>query len=145
MPPTLSLILFFFFLFLNLSALTFSPVSALGFNWGTSASHPLSPFKVVQLLNSNNITKIKLLDPNPLVLQALSASTLQLTIAIPNPMLKLLNSSRKAAESWVHDNVTRYLSGGTGGVRIEYASLTPSLSLNQLIHSHLEIKRRIHY
>ncbi|XP_008463840.2 glucan endo-1,3-beta-glucosidase 9 isoform X1 [Cucumis melo] len=121
MPPNLSLILFFFFL--NLSALTFSTVSAVGFNWGTAASHPLSPFKVVQLLNSNNITKVKLLDPNPLVLQALSGSTVQLTIGIPNPMLKLLNSSRKAAESWVHDNVTRYLSGGTGGVRIEYIAV----------------------
>lgn len=119
MPPNLCLILFFF---VNLSALAFSPVSAVGFNWGTAASHPLPPLKVVNLLNSNNITKIKLLDPNPLVLQALSGSNVQVSIGIPNSMLKLLNSSRKAAESWVHDNVTRYFSGGAAGVRIEYGS-----------------------
>ncbi|XP_023512981.1 glucan endo-1,3-beta-glucosidase 9 [Cucurbita pepo subsp. pepo] len=121
MPPNLCLIFFFFFI--NLSALSFSPASAVGFNWGTAASHPLPPVKVVDLLNSNNITKIKLLDPNPLVLQALSGSNVQVTVGIPNLMLKILNSSRKAAESWVHDNVTRYLSGGAGGVRIEYIAV----------------------
>jgi hypothetical protein len=38
-------------------------------------------------------------------------------------MLKSLNSSKKVAESWVHDNVTRYVSSGNSGVRIEYVSL----------------------
>ncbi|CAA6656905.1 unnamed protein product [Spirodela intermedia] len=40
-------------------------------------------------------------------------------------MLGALNASRKAAEGWVHDNVTRYVSGnaGAGVVRIEYVAI----------------------
>lgn len=92
-------------------------------NWGTTASHPLPPTKVVELLKANNITKVKLFDADPLVLQALSGSNIGVTVGIPNSMLKSLNSSKKAAESWVHDNVTRYFSGGTNRVRIEYIAV----------------------
>ncbi len=91
-------------------------------NWGTTASHPLPPPKVVELLKSNNITKVKLSDADPLVLQALSESNIGVTVGIPNTMLRSFNSSKKAAESWVHDNVTRYFSNGGSGVRIEYVS-----------------------
>lgn len=93
---------------------------AIGVNWGTMASHPLPPPKVVELLKSNNINKVKLFDADPLVLQALSGSNIGVTVGIPNTMLRSLNSSKKAAESWVHDNVTRYISNGGSRVRIEY-------------------------
>jgi hypothetical protein len=112
-------------LFIILSALASmgsdSVAEAIAVNWGTKASHPLPPAKVVELLKSNNITKVKLFDADPLVLQALSGSNIAVTVGIPNSMLKTFNSSMKAAQSWVHDNVTRYFpsSGGTG-VRIEY-------------------------
>lgn len=96
-------------------------VGAVGVNWGTTASHPLSPPKVVELLKSNNITKVKLFDADPAVLEALSGSNIYVTVGIPNSMLRSINSSRKAAQSWVHDNLTRYFSDGGGGVRIEYA------------------------
>lgn len=98
-----------------------SLAGAIGVNWGTNASHPLPPANVVELLKSNNIAKVKLFDADPLVLEALSGSNIGVTIGIPNSLLKSLNSSKKAAESWVHDNVTRYFSAGHGnGVRFEY-------------------------
>ena len=97
-----------------------SRVGAVGVNWGAAASHPLPPPKVVELLKSNNVTKVKLLDSDPLVLQSLSGSNIYVTVGIPNSMLRNLNSSKKAAESWVHDNLTRYLPSGGSGVRIEY-------------------------
>jgi hypothetical protein len=109
-----------FLLFLTASNIT---VQAIGVNWGTTSSHPLPPDKVVELLKSNKITKVKLFDADPLVLQALSGSNIGVTVGIPNSMLKSLNSSKKVAESWVHDNVTRYVSSGNSGVRIEYVSL----------------------
>lgn len=107
---------FFFFFFI----LTISRVRAIGINWGNTASHPLPPPKVVELLKSNNVTKVKLFDADPLVLPALSGSNIGVTVGIPNSMLRSFNSSKKAAESWVHDNVTRYFSNGGSGVRIEY-------------------------
>lgn len=74
----------------------------------------------MKLLKSNNINKVKLFDAKPDVLQALSGSNIGVTVGIPNVMLRSLNSSRKAADNWVHDNVTRYVSNGGGGARIEY-------------------------
>ncbi|KAM7259219.1 hypothetical protein ACFE04_014960 [Oxalis oulophora] len=95
---------------------------SIGVNWGTTASHPLPPSKVVELLKSNGITKVRLFNAEPILLQALSNSNADVTVTVPNSMLKSLNSSRKAAESWVHDNVTRY-SGPTAAVRIQYVAI----------------------
>lgn len=122
MPPNLRLIIIFFLFAILVLA---SRARAIGVNWGATVSHPLPPPKVVELLKSNNINKVKLFDADPLVLQALSGSNLGVTVAIPNTMLRSLNSSKKAAESWVHDNVTRYISNGGSGVRIEYAFFFP--------------------
>ncbi|GAB2234099.1 hypothetical protein Droror1_Dr00003336 [Drosera rotundifolia] len=99
--------------------------AAVGVNWGNNASHPLPAHTVVQLLKSNAITKLKLSDSNPAVLRALAGSNINVVVGVPNSMLETLNSSLKATESWVHDNVTRYVSGGGGGgvVRIEYIAV----------------------
>ncbi|CAK9164164.1 unnamed protein product [Ilex paraguariensis] len=121
MSSNLSLVLSF--LLAISSSSCSSRAQAMGVNWGTTASHPLPPAKVVELLKSNNITKIKLFDADPFVLNALSGSKIDLTIGIPNSMLRSLNSSKKAAESWVHDNLTRYSSDGANGVRIEYIAV----------------------
>lgn len=115
--PTIS----FSIIFTLLTISTLARVAhSVGVNWGTMASHPLPPPKVVKLLKSNNINKVKLFDANPDVLQALSGSNIGVTVGIPNNMLRNLNSSKKAADSWVHDNVTRYVSNGGSRARIEY-------------------------
>ncbi|PKU64534.1 glucan endo-1,3-beta-glucosidase 9 [Dendrobium catenatum] len=100
--------------------------TAVGVNWGTSSSHPLPSAMVVSgLLQSNNITSVKLFDADPSVLESLSGSRINVVVGIPNNMLSALNSSKKAAASWVHDNITRYLPNGgvEGGVRIEYIAV----------------------
>ncbi|KAK1426872.1 hypothetical protein QVD17_15552 [Tagetes erecta] len=97
-----------------------SRVESIGVNWGTTASHPLPPSKVVELLKLNKITKLKLSDSNPQVLESLSASNIDVTVTIPNSMLRSLNTSLKSAQSWVHDNLTRYISAHT---RIEYIAI----------------------
>lgn len=108
-----------FALLLLASLLTSAKVDGLGVNWGTAASHPLPPHKVVELLKANGIAKVKLFDADPLVLQSLSGSNIHVTVGIPNSMLRGLNSSLKAAESWVHDNLTRFVSDGASRVLIE--------------------------
>ena len=89
----------------------------IGFYWGRASSQPLPPQKVAAgLLQANNIARVMLPDADPLLLQSLSGSGIAIAVGIPNEMLAALNASKKAAEGWVHDNVTRYLSGN---VRIE--------------------------
>ncbi|KAK4278530.1 hypothetical protein QN277_016366 [Acacia crassicarpa] len=117
--PTNSCFIFFFFAITSMVC----RVRAVGVNWGTLASHPLPPRKVVSLLKTNNINKVKLFDADSNVLQALSGSNIDVTVGIPNTMLRSLNSSKKAADSWVHDNVTRYFYNGGTGVRIEYIAV----------------------
>ncbi|KAL2333013.1 hypothetical protein Fmac_014226 [Flemingia macrophylla] len=117
MPPTCCILV------LIIAATMFCVVGAVGVNWGTMASHPLPSSKVVKLLKSNNINKVKLFDANSDVLQALSGSNVAVTVGIPNAMLRTLNSSKKAADSWVHDNVTRYMSNGGTVTRIEYVAV----------------------
>ncbi|KAM1255795.1 hypothetical protein ACFX2G_030590 [Malus domestica] len=117
MPSNLCTLLF-------LLETTVSTCGSIGVNWGTTVSHPLPQTKVVELLKSNNVTKVKLFDVDPGVLRTLSQSKLSVTVGIPNALLKSLNSSKKVAESWVHDNVTRYVSNGDdGGVKIEYVAV----------------------
>ncbi|KAL3624007.1 hypothetical protein CASFOL_032823 [Castilleja foliolosa] len=113
----------FISLLLLLSISTLAEVDGLGVNWGTAASHPLPPREVVELLKANNIAKVKLFDADPLVLQSLSGSSIRVTVGIPNYMLRSLNSSLKAAEGWVHDNLTRYVSDGASRVLIDYVAV----------------------
>ncbi|GER25670.1 glucan endo-1 3-beta-glucosidas [Striga asiatica] len=110
-------------LILALSAAALSEVDGLGVNWGTAASHPLQPRKVVELLKANGIAKVKLFDADPQVLQSLSGSGIWVTVGIPNSMLRGLNSSLKAAESWVHDNLTRFVSDGASRAKVNICSV----------------------
>ncbi|KAG9445065.1 hypothetical protein H6P81_016405 [Aristolochia fimbriata] len=98
---------------------------SLGVNWGRSSSHPLAPATVVAMLQANNVSKVKLFDVDPLVMEALSGSKIDVMVGIPNEMLRLLNASKKAAVDWVHNNVTRYVdnTGGGGVVNIEYIAI----------------------
>ncbi|KAG4377192.1 hypothetical protein GLYMA_18G058300v4 [Glycine max] len=113
----------FLFTFLIITSSIACVAGAVGVNWGTMASHPLPPHKVVKLLKSNSITKVKLFDANSDVLQALSGSNIDVSVGVPNTMLRSLNSSKKAADSWVHDNVTRYMPNVGSVTRIEYVAV----------------------
>ncbi|XP_072975866.1 glucan endo-1,3-beta-glucosidase 9 [Typha angustifolia] len=100
--------------------------AVLGVNWGTASSHPLPPSKVVSgLLLPNGIARVKLADADPAVLESLSGSGIGVAVGVRNEVLRELSASKKAAASWVHDNVTRYLppGGSGGGVRIEYIAV----------------------
>ncbi|XP_012839262.1 PREDICTED: glucan endo-1,3-beta-glucosidase 9 [Erythranthe guttata] len=113
----------FISLLLVASLLSLPNAEGIGVNWGTAASHPLPPHKVVELLKSNGIAKVKLSDADPLILQSLSGSNIRVTVGIPNSMLRGLNSSLKAAESWVHDNLTRFVSDGASRVLVDYVAV----------------------
>lgn len=115
-------------LFLTVPALFPVSVGAVGVNWGRAASHPLPADKVVQILKANGITKVKLSEPYPEALESLSGAKIDVTVSIPDSMLRGLNSSLKAAQSWVHDNITRYFSEASSKVRIEYVRVNFTLA-----------------
>ncbi|KAJ7527729.1 hypothetical protein O6H91_16G068000 [Diphasiastrum complanatum] len=96
-------------------------VNGLGVNWGTISSHPLPPSVVVNLLQANKISKVKLFDADSNVVGALAGTGIEVMVAIPNEMLEMISSSMDAANNWVHDNVTHHTF--TGGVNIRYVAV----------------------
>eukprot|EP01018_Ginkgo_biloba_P025454 Gb_30518 [translate_table: standard] len=97
-------------------ASNFAVQGDIGVNWGTISSHRLTPHIVVKLLQANNIMKVKLFDADPMILQAIMGTNIQVIVGIPNDMLQTLSVSPAAADIWVRDNVTRY--AFKGGVNI---------------------------
>lgn len=103
-------VIFFFFFYIDY-------VSAVGVNWGTMASHELSPEKVVRMLETNGFTKLKLFEADERILNALIGTDIEVMLGIPNHMLKKMSEDIDYAASWVEANVTTYKY--KGGVNIK--------------------------
>ncbi|KVI01313.1 glucan endo-1,3-beta-glucosidase 5-like [Cynara cardunculus var. scolymus] len=100
--------------------ISFLSVQGLGVNWGTRATHPLSPDIVVKLMKDNGFDKVKLFEAEPFVLDALRNSGIQVMLGIPNDFLATLASGVRVAEDWVTKNVSAYVSRG---VDIRYVAV----------------------
>ncbi|KAG7037546.1 Glucan endo-1,3-beta-glucosidase 5 [Cucurbita argyrosperma subsp. argyrosperma] len=105
------------FLVLLLSSAAVSSVIGIGVNWGTQSTHPLPPATVVKLLKDNGIQKVKLFDADPVVLNALAKSGIEVMVGIPNDMLYSLANSIQAAENWVAKNLSSYISSTSVDIR----------------------------
>lgn len=108
-------------LFLAGAPAAMAAMAALGVNWGWDSATPLPPPTVVSMLQANNVARVRLPDVDAGVMEALSGTRIGVMLGVPNQSLRGLNASKKAAEDWVHDNVTRYVANTDGGgiVRIE--------------------------
>ncbi|CAO2823560.1 unnamed protein product [Amaranthus hypochondriacus] len=96
--------------------------AAVGVNWGTLSQHRLSPKTVVDLLKLNKISKVKIFDTDPEVLYALRGTQIQVMVGIPNEFLSIISSSSAAADSWVHHNLSSYVSASPS-VDIRYIAV----------------------
>ncbi|TVU33479.1 hypothetical protein EJB05_25300 [Eragrostis curvula] len=95
-------------------------VGAIGANWGTQASHPLSPDTVVRMLKENGFQKVKLFDAEEGTMSALKKSGLEVMVGIPNDLLYTMATSMKSAEKWVKKNVSNF---HNDGVNIRYVAV----------------------
>ncbi|XP_065881004.1 glucan endo-1,3-beta-glucosidase 6 isoform X1 [Euphorbia lathyris] len=95
--------------------------NGIGANWGTQATHPLSPDTIVTLLRENGIRKVKLFDADYDTLRALGKSGIEVMVGIPNDMLSTLAVNMKAAIKWVEKNVSTHIS--TNNVNIRYVAV----------------------
>ncbi|KAJ4763234.1 hypothetical protein LUZ62_073609 [Rhynchospora pubera] len=105
--------------------------SAIGVNWGTIASHKVSPPVVVDLLRQNKIPKVKLFDTDPEILRALMGSGIEVMVGIPNEVLGSLASSVSASDAFVVQNISRFMVKGGANIRYIAVGNEPFLSSYQ--------------
>ncbi|XP_030460372.1 glucan endo-1,3-beta-glucosidase 12 [Syzygium oleosum] len=98
----------FFFLFLLLSVLSLAEGGSIGVNYGRVANNLPSASKVVQLLKSQGIEKVKIYDADPAVLHAFAGTGIRLTVDLPNELLFAAARSLSYSLVWVQRNVAAY-------------------------------------
>ncbi|KAF6159137.1 hypothetical protein GIB67_032754 [Kingdonia uniflora] len=80
----------------------------IGVNYGRIANNLPSATKVVSLLKSQGIDRIKLYDTESSVLKALSGSNIKLTVSLPNELLYSVAKRQSFADKWVNYNIVSY-------------------------------------
>ncbi|XP_052179159.1 glucan endo-1,3-beta-glucosidase 12-like [Diospyros lotus] len=80
----------------------------IGVNYGRVADDLPEPPKVVELLKSQGLTRVKLFDTNAAVLKALSGSSISVTVAIPNEQLSSAAAAQSFTDTWVQSNILPY-------------------------------------
>ncbi|OAY33057.1 glucan endo-1,3-beta-glucosidase 12 [Manihot esculenta] len=99
---------FIFYLLLLLCIFSFADAGSIGVNYGRIANNLPSAVKVVQLLKSQGLGRVKVFDTDPAVLRALSGSGIKVTVDLPNELLYSAAKRMSFAFSWVQRNVVAY-------------------------------------
>ncbi|KAK6229765.1 Glycoside hydrolase family 17 - like 10 [Theobroma cacao] len=98
----------FSLLVLLLSAIGFSDAGSIGINYGRVANDLPSPDKVVELLKSIGVEKVKLYDTDATVLTALANSRISVMVALPNELLASAAADQSFADNWVQSNISKF-------------------------------------
>ncbi|XAR56729.1 Glucan endo-1,3-beta-D-glucosidase [Bertholletia excelsa] len=82
---------------------------SVGVNWGRIASDLPQPSRVVQLLKSQGLNRVKLYDTDQTVLSVLSGSGISVTVALPNELLSSAAADQSFTDTWLQNNVLPHL------------------------------------
>lgn len=96
-----------------------SSLGGLGVNYGLLGDNLPTPDKVIDLIKSNKINKVRIFEPKQAVLQALKDSNLELALGTRNEDLQSLATDPSAATKFVQENVVAY----SPGVKFSYITL----------------------
>ncbi|CAN6695404.1 unnamed protein product [Malus baccata var. baccata] len=97
-------------LFLGLSDSSLQVQSlSFGINYGQIANNLPSPSRVAVLLQSLNVSRVKLYDADPNVLQAFANSEVDFIIGLGNEYLQSMSTDPLKAQSWIQQHVQPHL------------------------------------
>ncbi|CAN6968849.1 unnamed protein product [Brassica oleracea var. botrytis] len=80
----------------------------IGVNYGRIADNLPAPEKVVELLKSQGINRVKLFDTDKTVLIALANSGIKVVVSLPNENLTAAAADQSYTDKWVQENVKKY-------------------------------------
>ncbi|XP_020210604.1 glucan endo-1,3-beta-glucosidase 12 [Cajanus cajan] len=104
MPP---LAFPFFLLLISLSASS-SEAGSIGINYGRVANDLPTPAKVVELLKTQGLNRVKLYDTEATVLSAFANSGIKVVVAMPNELLSNAAADKSFTDAWVQANISKY-------------------------------------
>ncbi|CAH1425792.1 unnamed protein product [Lactuca virosa] len=81
---------------------------SIGINYGRIGGDLPSASKVVKLLKSQGIGRVKVYDTDPSVLRSLSGSGIKVTVNLPNELLYAAARKQSFANKWVQRNIKAY-------------------------------------
>ncbi|KAI5599523.1 hypothetical protein BDE02_02G201600 [Populus trichocarpa] len=87
---------------------TSADAGSIGVNYGRIANNLPAAAKVVQLVKSQGLERIKVYDTDPIVLKALSGCGIKVTVDLPNELLYSAAKNPYFARTWVQKNVVAY-------------------------------------
>ncbi|KAK1353612.1 Glucan endo-1,3-beta-D-glucosidase [Heracleum sosnowskyi] len=81
---------------------------SIGVNYGRIADNLPQPSRVVELLKSNGITRVKIFDAESSVLSALVNSNISVTVCMPNGLLSSAANDQSFTDSWLNSNIVPF-------------------------------------
>lgn len=82
-----------------------------GINYGKISDNIPAPEDVLRLLRMNKIKNIRIYDADPRVLRAFSGSGIEISVCLPNELLKEVSLNGSIALEWIQVNLQPYLPG----------------------------------
>lgn len=95
-------------LFLFQTVYSIDNYGSIGVNYGRIADNLPDPVKVVELLKSNGITRVKIFDAESSVLSALADSGISVTVAMPNGLLSSAAKDQSSTDAWLKSNIVPF-------------------------------------
>lgn len=96
-------------LLLTVAMLTATLGAFVGVNIGTDVSDLPSASNIVDILQANQITHVRLYDANAHLLQALSNTSIEVIVGVTNEEVLRIGESPSAAATWINKNVVAYV------------------------------------
>jgi len=79
-----------------------------GINYGRIANDLPTPAKVVELLKTQGLNRVKLYDTDATVLTAFANSGIEVVVAMPNELLSNAAADQSFTDAWVKANISNY-------------------------------------
>ncbi|XP_028801655.1 glucan endo-1,3-beta-glucosidase 14-like [Neltuma alba] len=106
--PSFSSFFFSFFILFSLLPAPSHAGGSFGINYGRVANDLPPASKVVELLKSQGLARVKLYDTDADVLTALANSSISVVVALPNELLSAAAADQSFTDAWVQANISRY-------------------------------------